>query len=123
MFYRDEYVMEQMWNLMNLGGNYNKKIEKNQKTTYYKEIDENSNENFSPNLAILSRILKVIFERNSVGRTGLALEANVNYLRLLRYLKWLEKKNLIKLVIEDGKINVVLSHIGMDFTKTLSLLS
>lgn len=122
MFYRDEDVVVQMWNLINLGVIHNKKNENLQKSTCFKETEE-SNENFSPNLVILSRILNVIFERNSVGRTGLALEANVNYLRLLRYLKWLEKKNLIKLVIEDGKINVVLSHLGMDFTKTLSMVS
>lgn len=104
-------------------GNKNNKIADLQKMTIRKTGKIFSNKTFSPNMTILSRILRVLFEKNSIGKTSLSLEAKVNYVRLVRYLDWLEKKNLVEFVIKDGKINVVLSHFGMDVATTLSLLS
>jgi predicted transcriptional regulator len=103
--------------------NKNNKIADLQKGTIRKTRKIFSDKTFSPNMIILSRILRVLFEKNSMGKTRLSLEAKVNYVRLIRYLDWLEKKNIIEFVIKDGKINIILSHFGTDVATTLSLLS
>lgn len=77
---------------------------------------------FKPNLLVLLRIMKILFEQNRIGKTSLSLEANVNYARLLRYLQWLHDKHLIEFVIEVNGISVVLSQLGREFVSSLSIL-
>jgi predicted transcriptional regulator len=69
---------------------------------------------FEPSVKILSRIIKIILEKNVIGRTALSLEANINYSTLIKHLDWLESKSLIELAIVEGKINVKLSDTGKD---------
>jgi predicted transcriptional regulator len=78
--------------------------------------------NFEPSMKILSRILKVILEKNSIGKTSLSEESNVNYVKLQRYLQWLEEKRLVEIVIKGGRVHIILSHKGREFTTMLSLL-
>ena len=78
---------------------------------------------FSPSVKILSRIIKVMLEKNSVGKTNLSQQANVNYVRLSKHLKWLEKRNLVELVIEDSKICIILTESGRKFALTLTDVS
>lgn len=77
---------------------------------------------FEPSMKLLTRILMVILKQNSLGKTHLSQESNVNYVRLTRCLDWLEKKSLVKFVIKDGKTHVQLSQQGREFTMMLSSL-
>lgn len=70
----------------------------------------------------ISRIMIVLLEKNSVGKTNLSLETSINYAKLLKHLQRLEEKQFIVLVIEDGKTNVTLGKIGRDFAMMLSLI-
>jgi len=81
-----------------------------------------SSSDFKPNFLVLSRIIKTLSEKNRIGKTSLSLEANVNYVRLLRYLQWLENKRLVEFVIEVNGVSVVLSQLGREFASSLSIL-
>ena len=77
-------------------------------------------ESFEPNMKILSRVLKTILERDSVNRTNLAQEANVNYVRLVNHLTWLEEKHFVELVVQEGKVIVRLTQRGREFALVLT---
>jgi len=81
-----------------------------------------SDRSFEPNMKILLRIIKIILEKNVIGRTTLSLEANINYSTLTKYFEWLESKSLIELVIIEGKINLKLTEVGKDFAVQLKKL-
>ncbi len=78
---------------------------------------------FEPSIKILSRMIKVILENNSIVKTNLSQQANVNYVRLSKHLKWLEKRNLVELVVEDSKIGIMLTESGRKFALTLTGIS
>jgi len=75
---------------------------------------------FEPSLKILSRVIRVILEKNSMGKTSLSQVANIQYARLLKHLEWLEKKHLIESVVESGKVNVKLTTQGREFAMLIS---
>jgi predicted transcriptional regulator len=77
-------------------------------------------EYFDPNMKILSRVMKTILERDSINRTNLAQEANVNYVRLVNHLGWLEKKHFVELVLKEGKVIVRLTERGREFAMALT---
>jgi predicted transcriptional regulator len=77
-------------------------------------------ESFEPNMKILSRVMKTILERDSINRTNLAQEANVNYVRLVNHLSWLEKKHFVELVVDEGKVIVRLTQRGREFAMALT---
>src|SRR5574342_106048 len=58
------------------------------------------NSNFEPSMKLLSRILKVLIDSNSIVKTTISKKANMNYRRLTRYLDWLQKKHLIESIID-----------------------
>ncbi|TLX93119.1 MAG: hypothetical protein E6K91_09055 [Thaumarchaeota archaeon] len=78
---------------------------------------------FKPSIDILSRIMRVLLENNSVGKTNLSQQANVNYVRLSKHLKWLEKRNLVELVVQGSKIGIILTESGRKFALTLTDVS
>jgi predicted transcriptional regulator len=80
-----------------------------------KERKTNTDNKFTPSSKTLSRIMKIILERNSIGRTALSLKANINYALLSRHLAWMENKSLIKLTVENGKVTVKLTSHGREF--------
>jgi predicted transcriptional regulator len=69
-------------------------------------------EKFIPSVKIMTRILKEIFECNSVVRTDLAIRANVNYAILSKHLHWLKNRSIIESIIINEKINVRLTKKG-----------
>jgi len=69
-------------------------------------------EKFIPSVKIMTRILKEIFECNSIVRTDLAIRANVNYAILSKYLDWLKNRSITESVIINEKINVRLTEKG-----------
>ncbi len=83
----------------------------------WKKIKSNriTNSNFEPSMKLLSRIVKVIHESNSIGKTSLSQEANINYHILSKHLDWLEKRHLIESIVEDGKVKMKLTNSGREF--------
>ena len=81
-------------------------------------IDKKLGSTFSLN--VIRRIFLRLQENRSIKRTNLALEANVNYVRLSNHLDWLEKKKFIELVVENGKIVVRLTQRGQEFAVALT---
>jgi predicted transcriptional regulator len=72
---------------------------------------------------MLPRIIKVILENNSIAKTALSQQANVNYVRLSKHLRWLEKRNLIELIIQGRSIGIILTESGRKFAVTLTNLA
>lgn len=70
---------------------------------------------FEPSMRILSRILRVILERDSLGRTALSQQANVNYVTLSKHLGWLETKSIIHYIVNDGKVIIKLNQDERNF--------
>jgi len=91
--------------IINLAVKSRKKIKSNRIT----------NQNFEPSMKLLLRIMKVILESNSIGKTSLSQKANINYHRLSKHLDWLEKKHLIEYVLEDSKVKIRLTENGRQF--------
>lgn len=75
---------------------------------------------FEPSMKIVSRILDILLEDSSIGRTELSQLANLHYSRLSKYLKWLKNKSLIEFVAADEKIVIKLTHNGKNFTIMMS---
>jgi len=74
-----------------------------------------SNSDFEPSMKILSRIVRVILERNSIGRTALAQVANASYVTVAKHIEWLHERSLADFKIEDGKTVVILTASGRGF--------
>ena len=70
---------------------------------------------FEPSMKTLIRIMELIANNASEGKTCLARDANLNYARLAKHIVWLEKKGLVESVVDDQKINVVLTQKGRTF--------
>jgi predicted transcriptional regulator len=77
---------------------------------------------FEPSIKILRRILKVILEKSYIGKTSLSVESNINYVKLLKYLEWMEGKQLVKFMDHNDKSCVTLSQKGREFSSILSSL-
>ena len=75
---------------------------------------------FEPSMKTLSRIMKVMTENGSEGKTQLSLHTHLNYTRLAKHIVWLEKKSFVESKIEDNKINVVLTKTGREFASMIS---
>ena len=75
---------------------------------------------FEPSMKTLSRIMTVMMENGTKGKTQLSLDANLNYARLAKHIVWLEKKGLAKSTIEDNKISVALTTNGREFATVIS---
>ncbi len=77
---------------------------------------------FEPSMKILTRVLKVILEKNHIGKTSLSVESNINYVKLLKYLKWMKEKQLVEFIDNSGKPCVTLSQKGREFSAIVSLM-
>lgn len=75
---------------------------------------------YDPTIKILLRIMRVILENEPIIRTTLALKARVNYTILAKHLDWLERRGLVELFVDEGKISVRLSVEGVEFAYRLS---
>lgn len=74
---------------------------------------------FRPSAVMLLRIMKVLLDKNYVGRTELALEAKVQYKRLVVHLKWLAERKVVEMIVKDDIVNVTLTDKGRDFASML----
>lgn len=75
---------------------------------------------FEPSMKILLRITKVLFERNSIGRTELAQMANLQYGRLTKYMEWLERRSFVEFSLENRRVLVRLTVLGREFLQKIS---
>lgn len=70
---------------------------------------------FEPSMRILSRILKILLEKDSMLRTDLTAVANTNYPTLSKHLGWLERRSVVTYVVNDGVINVKMNQAERQF--------
>ncbi|MHB8601748.1 MAG: winged helix-turn-helix domain-containing protein [Nitrosotalea sp.] len=77
--------------------------------------NENLEPDFEPSMKTLLRIMESMTSNRSEGKTCLARDTNLNYSRLAKHIVWLEKKGLVESVVDDQKINVVLTQKGRTF--------
>lgn len=70
-------------------------------------------------MKIMTRVLQVLLEKNSIQRTDLSELANINYVRLTKHIEWFERKSFVELMVENKKMNVQLTTVGRDFAKKL----
>jgi predicted transcriptional regulator len=73
-------------------------------------------------LILQKKIMRILSENNGIGRTALAQAANIQYSRLVSQLARLESRQFVKLEIRNGKVVVVSTEKGRDYTKKLSEL-
>lgn len=64
--------------------------------------------------------MKTMTENGSAGKTRLSLDTNLNYSRLSKHVKWLEKKGLVESIVKDGKVKIALTRNGRTFASILS---
>jgi predicted transcriptional regulator len=77
---------------------------------------------FNPTVTTLFRVLKVLLERNSIGRTSLCQAANIHYGRLVKCLTYLQDKGCIEHVVEEARVRVRLTVKGREFASALLTL-
>lgn len=77
---------------------------------------------FRPSAVMLLRIMKVLLDKNYIGRTELALEAKVQYKRLVTHLKWLGERKVVDMIVKDDIVNVALTDKGREFASMLLTL-
>ena len=74
---------------------------------------------FEPSMRTLSRILKTMIDNGPEVKTSLSLDTNLNYTRLTKHIVWLEKKGLVKSIIDKSQIKVGLTEKGKEFATAL----
>jgi len=75
---------------------------------------------FEPSKIILPRIMKVLLENGSIGRSTLTTASNTNYPKLAKHLVWLEQNSYVEFSVEDRKFIVRLTESGRDFALRLA---
>jgi hypothetical protein len=55
------------------------------------EINHLQKSNFEPSMKTLVRIMRLMRERNTIGRTTLSSELNINYAIISKYVDWMER--------------------------------
>jgi len=80
-------------------------------------IPDEDGQDFNPSLTVLKRIFLVLQEENSVTRTALSQKANLQYSRLAEHLKWLEANQLVRSIVEDGRVKITFTNAGREFAK------
>jgi hypothetical protein len=53
--------------------------------------------------------MHVLLNADFIYRTLLARKAKVNYADMINHLEWLEKKKVIRIILENGKIMIKLN--------------
>lgn len=84
---------------------------------FKKKIEDDSE--FEPSMKIITKVLQVLMEKNSIQRTDLSELANLNYTRLTKHIEWFERKSFVELMVENKKMNIKLTPVGRDFAKKL----
>ncbi|MGH9993504.1 MAG: winged helix-turn-helix domain-containing protein [Nitrososphaera sp.] len=74
---------------------------------------------FKPSVDVLIRIISILTQKRTVGRTLLCLEGHLNYTRASRHLRWLADKEFIEFVVENGKVKIRLTDRGRNFADLL----
>ncbi len=82
-------------------------------------MEKNQKSDFEPSMKSLLRIMKYMSEHASENKTNLSHDTNLNYSRLSEHVAWMEKKGLIELVVEEGKVNISLTRDGKAFASTI----
>lgn len=73
-------------------------------------------------LILLRKIMRILSEKNGIGRTSLAQAANIHYSRLISQLRWLERRQFVRMEIRNGRVVVVLTEKGRVYANKLSAI-
>ena len=74
---------------------------------------------FQPSVRVLVKILQTLKNNKSIGKTELAELIKTNHSRVTKNIDWLERKEMIKSIIEENKIHLILTDLGNDFLETM----
>lgn len=77
---------------------------------------------FEPSKIILPRIMRVLLENGSIGRSTIALKSNINYPKLAKHLMWLQTNSYVEFSVENRKFVVGLTEAGRIFAMKLASL-
>lgn len=75
------------------------------------------NGRFKPSTTIIPKIMHVLLNADYIDRTLLARKARINYADMMRHLEWLEKKKIISITLENGKITIKLNNRWREFAE------
>jgi predicted transcriptional regulator len=81
-----------------------------------KKIDDD----FEPSMKMIIRIINSIVHKGTKTKTDLSIDTSLNYTRLVKHVIWMEKKGLVKSIVENSKIKVDLTNKGKLFGMTIS---
>lgn len=68
-----------------------------------------------PGLAILRKVINVLYDHGPLEKTDLSKKTGVHYQRLMKYVDWLESKGAVEKMVSDGKLKVSLTERGREF--------
>ena len=77
-------------------------------------MKERSISDFEPSMRALLRIMQILLDKPTIGKTALSQEAGINYTRFLKHLEWLESKQLAELSFDNHKVVVRLTNNGRE---------
>lgn len=80
---------------------------------------EKSEWDFEPSMKSIRRITETLTREGAKIKTNLSQDVNLNYTRLIKHVIWLEKKGLVKLIIDNSRIKVDLTEKGRMFADVI----
>lgn len=82
--------------------------------------NKETDDSFEPSMKMIIRIINSIVHKGTKTKTDLSIDTSLNYTRLVKHVIWMEKKGLVKSVVENSKIKVDLTDKGKLFGMTIS---
>jgi predicted transcriptional regulator len=66
------------------------------------------------NREVIRRIREVLYDEGRMKRTRLALKANIQYGRLLKYIRWLESIGAVQLILDGESTDILITEKGKE---------
>ncbi len=77
-------------------------------------IERSNYELIRLNREVIRRIREVLYDEGRMKRTWLALKANIQYGRLLKYIRWLESIGAVQLIIDGESTDILITQKGKE---------
>jgi predicted transcriptional regulator len=77
-------------------------------------IERSNYELIRLNREVIRRIREVLYDEGRMKRTRLALKANIQYGRLLKYIRWLESIGAVQLIIDGESTDILITQKGKE---------
>lgn len=72
---------------------------------------------FVPSTILIPKIMHILAKTGSIDRTSLAKKARIHYGDMMEQIEWLEKKDVITITVENGKIIIKLNDRWREFAE------